>query len=88
MDILCRGRRDFFWNSTVDITVWKTLWRMWKALDYEQVMKVASWLWVILRNNISGKNRSLRRERAGKEEGAAPGEALVLAGSYLPVQGP
>ena len=75
-------------DSGVDITVWKTLWRMWKALDYEQVMKVASWLWVILRNNISGKNRFLRRERAGKEEGTAPGEAPDFADLCLPLQGP
>lgn len=63
-----KKREDFSKDSTVDITVWKTLWRMWKALDYEQFMKVAARLWVILRNNISGKNRPLRRERAGKEE--------------------
>ena len=63
---------DFSKDSTVDITVWKTLWRMWKALDYEPFMKVTIRLWVILRNNIYGKNQISQRKKTGKEGGPCP----------------
>lgn len=67
---------DFSKDSTVDITVWKTLWRMWKALDYEPFMKVTIRLWVILRNNIYGKNQISQRKKTGKEGGPARPESI------------
>jgi DNA gyrase subunit B len=63
-----KKREDFSKDSTVDITVWKTLWRMWKALDYELFMKVTNRLWVILRNNIYGKNQISQRKKTGKAD--------------------
>jgi hypothetical protein len=38
------GRRNGHFSGMwrVDITVWKTLWRMCKTLKYEQVMKVTA----------------------------------------------
>ena len=50
-----RGRRTgayFLRNYGVDITVWKTLWRMCKTHGAGTFRRVTVWLWEILRNNI------------------------------------
>lgn len=49
------GNEKFFADFTVDITVWKNLWRMCKSLKYEWLMKVTGQLWEKLRNNIFPK---------------------------------
>ena len=47
--------RYFFGNSRVDITVWKSLWRMCKTHGAGTFSRVTVRLWEILRNNISVK---------------------------------
>ena len=42
----------FLRNYGVDITVWKTLWRMCKTHGAGTFRRVTVWLWEILRNNI------------------------------------
>ncbi len=50
-----RQNGKFFIDFTVDITVWKKVWRMCKSLKNERFMKVTSRLWEKLRNNIFPK---------------------------------
>ena len=70
----CRKRGEtaesahFLDHFRVDITVWKTLWKMCKTLKCERFVKVTASLWENLRNNLfrkNGRRAAENREAAG-----------------------
>ena len=62
-----KGKRELFKNYRVDITVWKTLWKMCKTFETARKIPGDNHLWKNLRNNIFGGNIRKRQEEKGKK---------------------